>query len=334
MWDINVFANASKGFILQKRRNQPGVFKKEEKIELNSFKNLNAEFSLMTSYLSESFPQTTLLPFQGTWLEIMKNDRYYAFVSREGTLAVIDSHENVILKDESVSKKQLWTVGVSGDEKHLFVAGEDPIIKKYTYDTLKLVSEYQGHSGDVNSVIISPNDDWMISCSDDSTVRFWSLNGAHQNKILYSQSGSLYSMDLSSNNSYIITGSSSSSAVVYELAWELGYENGRVLTTLSCAGPIWAVKISYNNSFIVTGDHRGEIVLYEFGTWRRLKSFKEADRIRSIDISKDETTMVTAGEASHVVIWHLLKESNEPSLILKGQTKMIKSWFFLLHINI
>lgn len=321
--------------VLSKKESNQGstkvksVFKKEEKIDLDTFKNLNAEFSLMTSYLSESFPQTTTLPFQGTWLEIMKNDRYYAFVSREGTLAVIDSHENVIIKDECISKgQQLWTVGISGDEKHLFVAGENPIIKKYTYDTLKLVSEYQGHSRDVNSVIISPNDDWMISCSDDSTVRFWSLNGAHQNKILYSQEGSLYSMDLSSNNTYIITGSGAYTAVVYELAWELGYENGRVLTTISTNAPIWAVKISYNNSFVVTGDQMGEIVLYEFGTWRRLKSFNETTRIRSIDISKDERTMVTAGEANSVVIWHLEKESNEPSLILKGHTKMIKSAVF------
>lgn len=330
----NISNTLAKPSILNKSSSNAGttkpksVFKKGERIDLSTFKSYTEEVSLMSSYLSESFPLTVDLPFQGTWLEILKGDRYYVFVTREGSLAILDSKEKVVLRDEKVSDSSIWTVGLSGDEKYLYIGGKKPIIKKYSFDTLKLEKEFVGHTNEINSVIISLNDEWMISCSDDKTVRFWSLNGRVKDKVLYTHSGVVFCMSLSSNNVYIASGSQDCTAIVYEISWDESSENGRILTQIKANSTVWAVHISYNNNYVVTGDAAGEILVWKFHTWELFRKYREDNRIRSIDISKDERTMVTAGEDKKVVIWHLNKETSEYALQLKGHTDMIKSAVF------
>lgn len=60
------------------------VYRKDEKIDLSKFADLNDEFQLVSQYLTESLPLVITLPFKGTNLKVITGDRYFVFVSREG----------------------------------------------------------------------------------------------------------------------------------------------------------------------------------------------------------------------------------------------------------
>ncbi|OMJ94849.1 hypothetical protein SteCoe_1872 [Stentor coeruleus] len=301
------------------------TYNKEAKIDVSTFKDMGDEFTLVTNFISDTLPLKIEHQFEGTCLRIQKGDRYYVFVSRQGRLAIIDSKEKVILRDEIVTiDEQIWALALSPDEKYIYCAGVNPIIKKYTLDTLVLEKEYSGHTGDVNYVEVSVNNEWMISCSDDCTVRIWGFDTDKiSNKVLYTHSDIVFCMDLSEDNIYIASGSQDCIAHIYQLEWDQRGEVGNVIATLNCKSDIWAVKIAPSNKFVVTGDALGNIEIWRFLTWEPVRQFKEDERIRSIDISKDESLMVTAGVGQKVVIWHLNKDRKP--FILEGHKDMIKS---------
>ncbi|OMJ83953.1 hypothetical protein SteCoe_15051 [Stentor coeruleus] len=300
------------------------TYNKEAKIDVSAFKSMGDEFTLATNFISDTLPLKIEHQFEGTCLRIQKDDRYYVFVSRQGILAVIDSREKIIIRDEVVTNDPIWALALSPDEKYIYCAGANPIIKKYTLDALQLENEYLGHTGDVNYIEISANNEWMVSCSDDCTVRLWGFDIEKiPNKTLFSHTGTVFCMDLSEDNIYIASGSQDYTANIYQLEWDHRKEVGHIIATLSCKSEIWAVKIASSNKFVVTGDALGNIEIWRFLTWEPVRQFKEDQRIRSIDISKDESLLVTAGAGQNVVIWHLNKDRKP--LILEGHKDMIKS---------
>lgn len=300
------------------------VYSKDQAIDLSKFHDLNDEFQLVSQYLVESLPLIIDLPFEGTNLKIASDERYFVFVSRQGRLAIIDSKEKVIVRDEPVADNQIWALGLSKDDRFIFVAGVDPVIKKYTFESLKLKQEFIGHTDEVNSIIISADDQWMFSCSDDNDVRLWNLNKKEGcDKVLYSHVGIVYYLDLSQDNKYLASGSSDCTAKIYELLWDQDLENGQLMNTIVLQSPIWAVKISPRNNFLVTGDQNGDIFLFSFLNWEHIKSFRADTRVRTIDVSQDENFIVTAGQDNKVTIWHLDKERDP--IVMEEHTDMIKS---------
>lgn len=303
------------------------AYNKDAIINLSSFADMSDEFSLVISFISDTLPLKIEQQFEGTCLRIQKGDRYYVFVSRQGRLGVIDSREKVILRDEIVADNQIWTLALSPDEKFIYCAGKDPIIKKYALDTLHIENEYPGHRSEVNSIEVSLSNDWMISCSHDNTVRLWGFNSEKiPNKILYQHSNIVLSMDLSDNNIFIASGSKDKTVIIYQLEWDHTGENGQVIKTLQCNNEVWAVKISSNNKYVVTGDQIGNILIWETISWNIINEVKEVGKIRSIDISKDETLIVTGGVDKKVIIWHLDKQRKP--YIFEGHKNTIKSVLF------
>lgn len=228
------------------------------------------------------------------------------------------------MRDEEVTDSAIWALALSTDEKFIFLGGVNPVIQKYSFETLKPLQRFEGHTDEVNAILVSYDGLYMYSCSDDGTVRVWSLSEDSQyEKVIYTHSGIVYALDLSENNIYAASGSQDCSTIIYELAWEQGVETGRVLENIQGEKPIWAIKISPNSRFLVTGDSDGVILILGFMTWDKLKKFKEGNRIRSISIAKDERYIVTAGQDQKIVIW--LLDKNKDPIVMEGHTDMVKS---------
>ncbi|TDZ16591.1 Polycomb protein esc [Colletotrichum orbiculare MAFF 240422] len=74
-----------------------------------------------------------------------------------------------------------WTRDAATGKPLLCYGGEDAKIKVYDVLQGKLVNCLVGHGGDICDVVTSPLDPLLIaSCSDDTTVRIWSLDSKHQ----------------------------------------------------------------------------------------------------------------------------------------------------------
>ncbi|KAL0944209.1 embryonic ectoderm development protein [Colletotrichum truncatum] len=74
-----------------------------------------------------------------------------------------------------------WTRDAATGKPLLCYGGEDAKIKVYDIIEDKLVNCLVGHGGDICDVATSPIDPLIIaSCSDDTTVRIWSLDPKHE----------------------------------------------------------------------------------------------------------------------------------------------------------
>ncbi|KAE9566999.1 hypothetical protein CGMCC3_g16869 [Colletotrichum fructicola] len=74
-----------------------------------------------------------------------------------------------------------WTKDVVTGKPLLCYGGEDAKIKIYDIFEKKLVNCLVGHGGDICDIVTSPLDPLIVaSCSDDTTVRIWSLDPRHE----------------------------------------------------------------------------------------------------------------------------------------------------------
>lgn len=323
---MSSFTNLMSSFSKKEQPRQKSVYKKDSLIDLSTFTSLHEEFSLMTSYLSESSPLSIEIPLQPSFVKVMKGDRFYSIVSKEGHFAIIDSKEQVIVRDEVVKESfPLLTLSLSADEKVVYVAGEESVIRAYTIENFKLVNELQGHSAAVNTVIASLNNEWLVSASDDNEVRYWSLKDLSFQKVLFTHSGPVKSLFLTDANTYLASASEDCTSIIYEMGFSEAQESGQILTTLKANHPLSAVSISKSNRLVITGDVKGEIIIWNFGSWTMKKVYREKAQVRSIDISVDEKIMVTGGTNKNVVIWQIETDSERPILSLVGHTEDIRS---------
>ena len=76
---------------------------------------------------------------------------------------------------------------------------------------------FRGHFSYVNSVAITSDHKYIISGSDDKTVRIWNLVENKQEAVLEGHTDSVYSVAVTSDNKYIISGSDDETVRVWNL---------------------------------------------------------------------------------------------------------------------
>lgn len=64
-----------------------------------------------------------------------------------------------------------------------------------------------GHGGDVNSVVITQNEKFLVSGSSDKTIKLWELVVVKKCELLKRHSSSVNSVVISADGKYIISGS-------------------------------------------------------------------------------------------------------------------------------
>ncbi len=73
-----------------------------------------------------------------------------------------------------------------------------------------------GHTDRISSVAISSNDKYIVSGSDDKSVRVWELENGQVFKELFGHSDCVSSVAISTDNNYIVSGSYDCSVLVWE----------------------------------------------------------------------------------------------------------------------
>jgi WD40 repeat protein len=64
-----------------------------------------------------------------------------------------------------------------------------------------------GHGGDVNSVVITQNEKFLVSGSSDKTIKLWELSSGKEVRTFEGHSSSVNSVVISADGKYIISGS-------------------------------------------------------------------------------------------------------------------------------
>lgn len=104
-------------------------------------------------------------------------------VAKTGILKTFD-----FLKGSSLSVLDLGVIitkaTVNKDSEVIALACSDNIIRVFDYSAMRLVRVFIGHSLDINDLIFSSNSKWLISCSQDKTIRTWDMASGNISDVL------------------------------------------------------------------------------------------------------------------------------------------------------
>ncbi|MDJ0731240.1 MAG: hypothetical protein QNJ33_14735 [Crocosphaera sp.] len=126
---------------------------------------------------------------------------------------------------------------------------------------IKLSKILTGHSdwfAGISSIIFSHNSKFLISCSNDKTIKLWLVETGEELVTLTGHTEKVTSIALSSDNLFLVSGSKDKTLKLWNL------KEKRCLASVSHQNKVYAVAINPNDNTIVVGCGNGEIYLYSF----------------------------------------------------------------------
>ena len=284
-------------------------------------RSLQEEMQNITTYLSDYKPSQIVAPFKGTSLLMSKDKTKFFFASREGRIAIARIENKEILLDVALKEGAIWTIAVYANDKYLFSGGEGGHIKKFLLEDLSQIDTLEGHTSEVNAILITSDEKTMYSTGDDKTVLMWDITiKSPRPTQLYAHNGVVYGLDLSADNRFLASVSGDRSVLIYDLHHREIFKS----LTDTIFGTTWCVKITQFNTYLAFGDDQANVYLYKFGTWERLKILKgHASRVRCMSATSDERFIITGGIDWKIFVWDIAE--NRPGLELKGHGEWVKA---------
>jgi WD40 repeat protein len=108
--------------------------------------------------------------------------------------------------------------------------------------------QWLGHRGAVTRLIVHPIHSWLISCSEDATIKFWNLETGEKEKTLTGHTRAVLDMDISEQ--FLVTGSADSLIKL----WDEEANFQCVRTFVGHDQSVSGVKISKNQIFSCSRD--------------------------------------------------------------------------------
>lgn len=236
---------------------------------------------------------------------------------------------------------QAWNLALSPDGKLLASAGSDHVIRLREIGTGKEVTALAGHTGQVHSLIFTPDGRGLVSQSLDNSVRIWDLTRKSLGNPIYTDVQEPPGRLALSGDGRTLFSAGGKGVLCWRLqapalprtltgsafpVWALAFSpDGRTLVSGGDDGIVrswdavadrlrtasaWQWTTISTAAFtadgtLVTGDLRGRIKLWTAdGRERRAWSIQAAHGVRGMAVSPDGQLLATAGD-THVKLWEL-----------------------------
>ena len=163
-----------------------------------------------------------------------------------------------------------------------------------------------GHSDWIRAIAFSPDGKYLVSGSNDRTVRLWDLQTGQLIRLFKGHKQRVKCIQISEDGKLIISGSADSTVKIWELA------TGNCIRTIKTSPHprtiLNAIAINSDLSTIATGStsRQGTIKLWNGQTGEMINAVKAASSgIRSLTMSQDGKILVSGSAGNTVKIWHL-----------------------------
>ncbi len=157
----------------------------------------------------------------------------------------------------------------------------------------------RGHLDDVNSVAISSDGKYIVSGSDDKTIKLWEISSGREIKTFRGHEA-LWSVAISPDGKYIVSGGKTRTIDLWEIS------SGREIKTFRGHGFVRSVAISPDGKYIVSGSSDETIKLWEISSGREIKTFRGHEYgVWSVAISPDGKYIVSGSWDKTIKLWEI-----------------------------
>lgn len=238
------------------------------------------------------------------------------------TIKVRSLHTGRILRTLSGHSGSVYAVAISPDGQTLVSGSWDKTIKLWSLNTVGnaggtpaprgvaptrrilsdgLLHSLSGHSGEVNSVAISPDGRTLASGSEDQTIKLWDLRTGKLLSTLTGHSDGVKSVAFSPDGNTLVSGSADYTIKLWHP------QTGELIHTLSGhSNWVKSTAISPDGSLLASGSQDKTIKLWHLHTGELLSTLSgHWGEVNSVVISSDGHTLVSCSWDETIRLWHM-----------------------------
>jgi WD40 repeat protein len=256
----------------------------------------------------------------GTWaLAVSPDSKNVFFGSTDGMLQKVEVESKKIVKTYEGHKHYVWSIALSADGKQLYSAGgafkkdgkpvdkdnkptdsPDWSIRVWDVESGKEIKKFEGHTGLIQSVALSPSGNLLVSSSDDLTLRVWDVKSGKELKQLPVPQTGINSAVFRSE-SQIIAGDRINAVRIYDV------ETSKELKSLfGHIGAIYHVAASADGKRALSSGFDGSIRLWDLDTGSPLAVFGgHLDSVSIIAFMPNGLTAVSGSYDGSARQWQL-----------------------------
>jgi WD40 repeat protein len=226
----------------------------------------------------------------------------------DGTISLWDATSGVPLATFETGAEIVCSIAVSPDGRTLATAGSDSRVLLWDLAGRKVREALEGHDGPINAVAFSPDGRYLASGGEDRTVRIWDLSRPRQPIVLRGHPSILIGLAFSRDGRLLI----SSSMLDDELrVWDVA--TGQSRAAFNLPRPWYLVtclEFSPDRETLLLGTDHGTVSFLNHATRREKAAIEtHVGWVKSLGLTSDGKTLVTAGNDGSVRVWDVGKLS-------------------------
>ena len=193
---------------------------------------------------------------------------------------------------------------------------------KQAWSKIRERLQYMGHSESVWSVAFSPQGDRIVSCSSDSTLRLWDLEGHQLGSPFEGHAGVVWSVTFSPQGNFILSGGEDETIRLWDL-------EGNQLTPpfQGHSGQVLSVAFDPKGDYIISGSEDKTIRLWDLAGNQLVKPFEgHSDWVWSVAFNPQGDRIVSGSEDNTLRLWDL--EGNQLGNPFEGHSSQVWSAAF------
>lgn len=162
----------------------------------------------------------------------------------------------------------ITSIKISPDHTKFATCTSDARINIHEISSGKKLCTLVGHTKGISDIEFSPiNSDILASCSDDLTIRLWSIGKQKCIKILKKHTYHITTVKFTTKGNILISGSADETITIWDII------SGRTLKTLAAhSDPVLSLCLTPDNTIIVSASYDGLMRLFDLDTGQCLKT--------------------------------------------------------------
>ena len=163
----------------------------------------------------------------------------------------------------------------------------------------------KAHTLEVKKILITSDSQYIISASEDKTIRIWNFQSKKQVAILKGHTDAVESLAISSDNNFVVSGSRDTTVRI----WDLQY---KIQVSLLQGHTSWVISVKITDLFVISASIDKTLRIWSLTTKLQvaiignLTCYHDCQLI----ISTDSRYIITPSDSA-LVVWNLSEDRNE-----------------------
>ncbi len=191
----------------------------------------------------------------------------------------------------------------------------------YGPDSLRVVWAFEGHQGEIASLVFSPDGKMLASAANDAEARLWDVQTGKELKVLRHPQR-LSSAAFSPDGKSLVTGCWDNAVRIWDVA--SGTEK---LTLGKHEGIVEAVLFHPDGRHVASAGRDNVVCIWDVSTGKRVRKLEgHADMVHALALSPDGKLLASGGSDQTIRLWDF--NTSRLRFVLRGHTERVTALVF------